>query len=323
MTPFTTSAAERYDTALHRAKDGRLPADYPAPRPTADWPSDNVALLEQYRDWLFVGGMSVGVINQLYIPTAGHVLGLNLNPADDLDLEVDLECVLAYLKAKRSSAEWLHNSGIALEKFRQFLRQQRGQVEIGLRPSGRELYVAGLPDWLVEQLDRYYHLRQSHWRPARLKQRSLSHWSAHTAIWHWVCERYVIISPLDVKRQYLLDYIDHCLVAGYAASTINEHLRTFHAFLLYLQEQDFHIPQALLRIPFLKQPDRLPRFLTDEQVRQLRDDFEQRVTQARFPARRRDALLDRAAFYLMWHGGLRLGEVEELRLTDLDLPIAS
>jgi len=34
---------------------------------------------------------------------------------------------------------------------------------------------------------------------------------------------------------------------------------------------------------------------------------------------RRDALLERATFYLMWQGGLRLGEVEELRLPDLDL----
>jgi len=44
------------------------------------------------------------------------------------------------------------------------------------------------------------------------------------------------------------------------------------------------------------------------------------VTTARSAAQQRDALLDRAAFYLMWHGGLRLGEVEELRLEDLDLP---
>ena len=33
----------------------------------------------------------------------------------------------------------------------------------------------------------------------------------------------------------------------------------------------------------------------------------------------RDALLDRAAFYLLWQGGLRLGEVEDLSLEDLDL----
>ncbi len=117
-----------------------------------------------------------------------------------------------------------------------------------------------------------------------------------------------------------MDYVDHCLIAGYAVSTINNHLRSFRGVLLYLQEQDFRIPQALLHLPILKQPDRLPRFLTDEQVRQVRDDFEQRVADARFAAQRRDALLDRAVFYLMWQGGLRLGEVEELCLEDLGLP---
>ena len=320
MTFATHSASARYDQALHLARDGRLPRDYPAPRPTADWSSENIALLEQYRDWLVSGGLSLPVINVLYVPTAGYVLGLNLKPPAQLDLEVDLNRAMDYVKAKRLSAEWTDHSRIALEKFRQFLRQQRGQVEIAFRLMGRERYVAGLPAWLVEQLDRYYHLMKSHWRPARIEQRSQPHWSAHTAVWRWLCERYVIASPLDVKRQYLLDYIDHGLVTGYAASTINNHLRSFHAFLLYLQEQDFPIPQALLRAPFLKEPDRLPRFLTDDQVGRLRADFEQRVTEARFAAQRRDALLDRAAFYLMWHGGLRLGEVEELRLEDLDLP---
>jgi integrase len=86
-----------------------------------------------------------------------------------------------------------------------------------------------------------------------------------------------------------------------------------------LQEQDYQVPLSLLRIPGLKQPDRLPRFLTDEQVRRLRHDFEQRVSQARTAVQRRNGLLDRAAFYLLWQGGLRLSEVEELLLEDLDL----
>ncbi len=107
------------------------------------------------------------------------------------------------------------------------------------------------------------------------------------------------------------------LAAGYAASTANHDLRCFHAFLLYLQSQDCPVPQALLCMPSLKEPDRLPRFLTDEQVRRLRDEFERRATQAGSPSRRRDALLDRAALYLLWQAGLRLGEVEELRLEDL------
>ena len=87
----------------------------------------------------------------------------------------------------------------------------------------------------------------------------------------------------------------------------------------FLQEEDYLVPQALLRLHGLKQPDRLPKYLTDEQVRALRDDFERRVVAAMGPHRLRDALLDRAIFYLFWQSGLRLGEVEELRLEDLDL----
>jgi integrase len=70
----------------------------------------------------------------------------------------------------------------------------------------------------------------------------------------------------------------------------------------------------------LKQPDRLPRFLTDEQVSAVRADLEKQVSRADTPVRRRDSLLIRAAFYLLWHGGLRVGEAEELCLQDLDLP---
>ena len=123
-----------------------------------------------------------------------------------------------------------------------------------------------------------------------------------------------------IQRQHVFDYIDHRLADGYATSGINQDLRHFQAFLRFLQEQDFRVPQALLRIRGLKEPARLPRFLTSEHVRRLRDDFEQRVTDAQTNRQQRDALLDRATFYVLWHGGLRLGEVEELRLDDLDLP---
>jgi integrase len=51
----------------------------------------------------------------------------------------------------------------------------------------------------------------------------------------------------------------------------------------------------------------------------LRDDFEARLSQAKGSHQVRDALLDRALFYLFWQSGLRLAEVEELRLEDLDL----
>lgn len=316
-TPKPGPAAARYETARRHARHRRLPPDYPVPQPTTAWPAENVALLERYREWLLSGGASQAVIHTLYLPMAGHALGLNLKPHPQLDLDADLERALDYVKAKHLSAEWTNMCRVALEKFRLFLRQQRGQIELVLRPLNRERYCAGLPDWLIEQLERYQHLMQRHWRPARVNEQTLRFWGSHTRLWRWLFEHYPLTELADVKRQHVLDYVDQRLAAGYAASGINQDLRCFHAFLLHLQDQDYRVPLALLRIRGLKQSDSLPRFLTDTQVRLVRDDLEGRVAQA---AQRRDALLDRAAFYLLWQGGLRLGEVEELRLEDLDLP---
>jgi site-specific recombinase XerD len=123
----------------------------------------------------------------------------------------------------------------------------------------------------------------------------------------------------DVRRRHLYDYAEHRLRLGKAVKTVNGDLRNFQGFLLFLQEQEYTVPRALLHIRGLKEPERLPQHLTDEQVRTLREDFEARLSQAAHPYQRRDALLDLAFFHLLWQCGLRKGEVEELRLEDLDL----
>ena len=61
--------------------------------------------------------------------------------------------------------------------------------------------------------------------------------------------------------------------AGYAVTGVNNDLRNLHTFLLFLQEQGYNVPQSLLKIPSLKQPDPLPRYLTDEQVKKLREEL--------------------------------------------------
>ena len=319
MNTSPTPTAERYDRALRGAHHSRLPPDYPVPQPTSAWPAENVALLERYHEWLSSSGTSENVLFQVYIPIASHALGLNLKPHPELDIDADLERALDYVEAKQTSAQWIKMCRNGLNKFRRFLRQERGQIEVTLRPLNRERYCTGLSDWVVEQLERFQHLKQPNWRRSRLNEQITRFWSGHSRLWRWLCARRPIASPMDIKRQDLLDYMDHGLTAGYATSTINQDVRYFRAFLLFLQEQGYHIPQALLRLPDLKEPDRLPRFLTDEQVVKLRDDFEQRVTEAPSDYKRRDALLDRAAFYLLWQGGLRLGEVEDLLFENLDL----
>ena len=250
---------------------------------------------------------------------AGNALGLNLKPHPEIDLDLDLERGLDYVRAKGMSDEWINMCRNALEKFRRFLRQERRQPKVVLQVPDLTRYQAGLPDWLVEQLQRYQRLRQRNWRPARVNELTRRFWGGHVRLWRWLVECCAVDQLADVRRQHILDYVDHRLASGYSASGINNDLRCLYGFLHFLQDQGFEIPQVLFRLPSLKQPDSLPKFLTDEQVCLLRDEVEARVARACNSARRRDALLNRAAFYLLWQGGLRLGELEELQLEDLDL----
>jgi site-specific recombinase XerD len=310
---------ERYDQSLLYARDARLPPDFPRPQPTKSWPQENIALLECYAAWLSGGGASKYVISTIYIPMAGHVLGLALKPYAQLDLDTDLQPALDYVIAKGVSDEWTKNSRNSLAKFRRFLIHQRGQLEPKRRRKYPTLHTQGLPDWLVEEITRYQHICQRNWRDARLEENIHRFWSGHLRLWRFLCQDCGVQELSQVRRKQLFDYVDLRLASGSSVSTINGDLRNFVGLLRFLQEQDYAVPQALLRLHNLKQPERLPKFLTDDQVRVLREDFERRLAQARHPYQRRDALLDLATFYLLWQGGLRRGEVEELRLEDLDL----
>ncbi|MCC7358729.1 MAG: tyrosine-type recombinase/integrase [Anaerolineales bacterium] len=315
------SAAARFDYALKHARKRCTAPDRPTPCYSADWPKENIALLDDYRAWLLDGGTGPLMVDQIYVPTAGYALGLSLKPVAEWDLETDLQRALDYIHTRRLSAISTKIRHNALEKFRHFLHQQRGQRQIVFREPDLSRYQAGLPAWLIEALTRYQHLRQASWRPARLGEAIRNFWSNQTRLWRWVLTHYPITSLADVRRQHLFDYTDDRLAAAYSPKSINQDLRAFQGLMLFLQEQDWNVPRALLRVPALKEPAALPRFLTDEQIVKLRAVVEAHVAQAPTAAQRRDALLDRAAFYVMWQGGLRLGEVEELRRDDLDLPM--
>jgi len=158
---------EQYDQTLHYTRDHRLPSGHPRPQPTAYWPTENIALYERYRDWLLAGGASELASRIIYLPVAGHVLGLHLKPHTQLDLEADFQRTLQYVIAKKSGNDWIKASRNGLNKFKRFLRIERGLGEENKATSFDSARVtAGLPDWLVNELERYQHLMQRNWRDA-------------------------------------------------------------------------------------------------------------------------------------------------------------
>ena len=318
--PKPKSVAERYDQALRLARNHRLPPDAPRPLPTCCWPNENVELLKRYRAWLLEGGASEQCTDTIYLPFAGHVLGFHLKSHREIDLDRDLECVMEYAIAKGSGKDWLRNCRNSLAKFRRFLRVERGLGEVEkAHPFEVSRHTLGLPGGLVSELERFQRLQQSNWRTARVEVGIRRFWATHLKIWRFFCEQRQVVQLADLKRAYVLDYVDFRLNERRSVSSVNTELRTLQGFLAFLQGEGYPIPQALLRIPCLKAPDLLPKYLTDEQVRALRDDFEGRVAGAKLPHQYRDALLGRAIFYLLWQCGLRVSEVEDLRLEDLAL----
>jgi site-specific recombinase XerD len=315
------SLAEQYDQTLHYTRDKRLPADFHKPKPTTFWPPENIALYGRYRDWLFSGGTSEMAARTIYLPFAGHVLGLHLKPYRELDLDQDLESVYQYVQAKQCGKDWLNACRNSLNKFWRFLRLERGLGEENkVTTFDVAAHTQGLPLWVVTELERYQHILQKNWRTARIDLNLRGFWNKHAHLWHFLCQERGVKQLTDIKRQFVLDYVDKRLAEGLAAKSVNVELRYLHSFLLFLQEEGYTVPQSLLRIPSLKEPDSLPKYLTDEQMKRLREEIERNVYEARLASQKRLALLTRATFYLLWQGGLRLGEIEELRLEDIDVP---
>ena len=320
------SAAEWYTAILKNSRKSKLPPDYPQPQPPAMWPAENVSLLERYLLWLHADNAGPSSIHHYYLPTAGHVLGYHLEHHSKLDLEAGLARVMAYFQAKQLSQRWLIMGQHALHRFRRFMHQERGYAQLPpalTQQPNLTAYQVGLPDWLIHQLRQYQQIRQANWRPSRLHRAIVNFWRSHSQLWRWLFAQAEIAEISDIKRKHIFAFIDERLTKGGNVRSINLDVRAFQATLRFLQERDYEIPQALLRRFSLREPESLPRFLTDEQVRKLQAEIERCVPEATTPARQRNALLDRAIFYLLWQGGLRASEVEDLQLTDLNTSASS
>ncbi|MEM9774922.1 MAG: tyrosine-type recombinase/integrase [Chloroflexota bacterium] len=275
--------------------------------------------MEKYREWLVAVGASTAVINQHRVPLAGTMLGLTSKSHSQLSIDADKDSALKYVQSKKKSLSWEKNCDHSLTWFCRFLKEERGIVIIDKQKFGDvERYKKGLPDWLIQSLTRFLHLRQAGWRKSRMTQSTYHFWYKSTQLWRWLFEHTEIQSPSEVTREHLNQFVDEKLVAGYKVASINHDLHTFQGTLYFLQDQGMEVPRVALRYKGLRKPKTLPRFLTDNQVIALRNDLVQRRDEANTVVRERNSRLDLACFYLLWQTGMRVSELEDLQLDDVD-----
>ena len=109
----------------------------------------------------------------------------------------------------------------------------------------------------------------------------------------------------EVDRARMLSFIDHLLNRRLSPKSINCYLDSLRSFYRYLEEEEkLEIENPVRRGYALRLAKPLPRFLKDGEVDQLFKGIE--------------TVRDRAIFYLMLRCGLRVEEVVNLHLDDLD-----
>lgn len=176
-----------------------------------------------------------------------------------------------------------------------------------------------LPNQLLQQLESYRKLKSIRWRTERVFANSMHFYSRHALMWKYFMERWNVNEVVDLRHKHVLDFINYRAEGGSSVSTINNDLSVLRAFLSFLKDDGFVVHPSLDAISRLKQAERLPRHMSKDQVLRLGSEIVASIERARQKDKRRDAILMRAIFYLLWQGGMRVGEVEWLKFNDVFL----
>jgi len=109
----------------------------------------------------------------------------------------------------------------------------------------------------------------------------------------------------QLQRSDLEAFIEHEQGRGMYVTTIKTRIASIIAFLHFLMEQDILSPSVLKKTIRLKLPDKLPRAINPKDVRRLIEVI--------------DDARDRALILLLLRTGMRIGEVLNLTMNDVDL----
>jgi integrase/recombinase XerC len=165
---------------------------------------------------------------------------------------------------------------------------------------------------LVRQLEAFRKLKANRWRIERVQANSRHYFYMQIAIWKYFQERCSVSRVTELRLKHVLQYIRYRLDTGRSPKTVNGNLSALRSFLTFLKEDRIDIHPSLENIKRLKEAESLPRYMTSEQVQRLCAEIEADVTKYR----NYDGFLIRSIFYLLWQGGMRTGEVEQLRFSD-------
>ena len=193
------------------------------------------------------------------------------------------------------------------------------QFEPAVQPRSDEgldlsRYWRGLPDWLTSLMHENIVYQQRRWKPHQVRQHTINRLNALRSFWCWLLEEDKIESLSELKRSHVQSFVETRLQTGINGRTVERNLSDLKSFLNYWEERGQPVSPGIYRVKSPKRGKPLPRFLSETDYRRLENHVLENTRTGE-----RDGVLDRACFYLLGEGGLRISEVCELKLGDIDL----
>jgi site-specific recombinase XerD len=170
------------------------------------------------------------------------------------------------------------------------------------------------PDWLHSLLSSYLRYRWRNWQPHMAAQHAGRLTRRQHAIWVWLLQQRPLDDCSSLRRSDVEAWLTARAEAGLTTNTLCNDLTALRGFLYFVQEQDILLSPNIFRIPYPQRPNPLPRTLSPEEFHRLVQLVFQQ-TAADTPQNR----LDRTWFLTLAHTGIRLCELLNLRLSDIDL----
>jgi site-specific recombinase XerD len=170
-----------------------------------------------------------------------------------------------------------------------------------------------LPVWLNEVLIAYLQHRWRAWQPHRAASNARTLTSQLALIWQWLLSERQLRAWSDLQRSDVEAWLESRQKADFALNTQCAQLTTLMGCLRFACDQGIALPANIFRVPQPERPELLPRYLPPAQFQRLL----QTVGQQTSHSTPRTAL-DRAWFLTLAHTGLRLSELLNLRLADVD-----
>ena len=172
-------------------------------------------------------------------------------------------------------------------------------------------WMAEWPPAIREATNKWLDTRWAQWKPSRRQSNALRHVRILHPFWRWQWQQHPIDSWDMLQLSDVEAFISAELERGMKAVTVKSTLDRVYAVLRFLADREQLT--TLIPRPDIKLPDSLPKHLQPQELLQLETYVGQQSDDTN------DAvLLNVSLYYILAHGGLRISELLDLRVRDID-----